>query len=158
MIESSVRSAIGLDHEEGAANPTLDIGWIVVSVNLCRLIIFSRPRIKHVNPIGFKGPLSDRLRYVCAKLNTEAGKCRPLRVGQEAIKSPAVDAAIKVPIWLVDIVKLVFCARKGIGDLAINVWLLLFELSESVGASCCSHLSSEFTEGTSHAETRFAPA
>jgi hypothetical protein len=36
--------------------------------------------------------------------------------------------------------------------------LLLFELSESVGASCCSHLSSEFTERTSHARAQFAPA
>lgn len=151
-----MRSAIGLDHEEDAANPTLDIGWIVVSVNLCRLIIFSRPRIKHVNPIGLKDPLSDRLRYVCAKPNTEAGKCRPLRVGQEAIKSPAVDAAIKVPIRLVTIAKPVLCARKRIVDLAINIWLLLFELSESVGASCCSHLSLEFAKRTSHAET-FCP-
>lgn len=153
MIESKMWSAIRLDHAVSSVNPALDVSGNII---VCSLTF---GEVKDGDAIRLKAPLTNRLANVSIESNAQLRKCPPLRIAQEFVKEPTVDAAIKVPVGncrLCDLrlVYLVFVAAEAKIQPPVSFRVIVFQLLKRKAAALHksgSHLSLEFVERTSHA-------
>lgn len=150
-------SAIRLDHAVSSVNPALDVSGNIIVCSLTFEEVFEE--VKDGDAIRLKAPLTNRLANVSIESNAQLRKCPPLRIAQESVKAPTVDAAIKVPagncrLCGLRLVYLVFVAAEAKIQPPVSFRVIVFQLLKRKAAALHksgSHLSLEFVERTSHA-------